>query len=993
MVSNIHYIELYIQGQLVELDSQKSLNLRIQNQLWTPEKVSTTQAEWSYSFSIPSTPNNDKILGYANVPSKKNKFHQRYDAEVYADGELLFKGSLTIGKYKDNHYECNLVNVKINTLEDIFGEDVLTDMEWYVPFDGAPTINEVNNDMSTKYFFPFVSYGVFQKVPSTIEGGIEDYTPKHDMDKYNKWWVETFYPSMNVVEMMRKCYENKGYDVGGNVFNDVNLSNIYASCNLADDQAPIYNLGNQRFGDLWLSVKWDNYISVGGRLNYLGSYLQDLNFPIEKVAAAINSEGYSANNIEYNYSTVTIWNMLNGINNPNHNLTIHYPTYMYDPGEKLIVIPSDGWYKIDLQASATLSGNGTTFTAPQWTNTFRQGDEFKQRDVTINRNWDQCPLEIQLIRNYDENLELIKGSRNVRYYTGDPNETTYTYRGSGYTGGTYQNKVEWVTDAPHQYHYGAENPTNNSLTRRKKESTPTLSDGSGGGTSSGGGSTGGGTWGGGRRDSSSSSGVVTRAGANDDMWGGSRNPSSYYSNGYSTSLDDHNAVQPYDQSVSEAFICGFTTMWNGRASVMRNGYSWASASGRKNEVFANVKGLEYREEYNGTVATVETDYCKNTYANARGYCYASNGTMNNAVIQCCVWLNKNDVLELVAVQRDYDGQKYATKVEADLRITAISTRSETRLRNDPYWNFYSTTEFPKDLNLFNFTNKETKVSDWIKNVQTAFNLEITQNGNSIDINTQQGINKDITYAVNIDDRVNSNTIETERIDYPRDMSVKYKIDKEEWGFELTVPQDHINDDDWYEWGDEGWQVVQLNDDAYETSSQNIQTNFSYTYYDTFNYRYVDKDGNESSDVKGIRIPVIEKSEYMAEGYGFEEAMAHDGYSLTQRFWYRQEPSQDSVWLASWMEEQVYLSYPTNSFNSFNLSYKLSEKSILSEYFNIHPILSSNYVNVEVYLTPKEYKEIKSGAMVKLNSDLHYISEISGYDPSGSNPTTLKLVVK
>ena len=32
----------------------------------------------------------------------------------------------------------------------------------------------------------------------------------------------------------------------------------------------------------------------------------------------------------------------------------------------------------------------------------------------------------------------------------------------------------------------------------------------------------------------------------------------------------------------------------------------------------------------------------------------------------------------------------------------------------------------------------------------------------------------------------------------------------------------------------------------------------------------------------ITIPVIEKAEYMAEGYG-DEAMKHDGYSMTQRF--------------------------------------------------------------------------------------------------------------
>ena len=105
MISNQHYIELYVQGQLVELESQESLNLRINNVVFNPTQTVTKEAEYSYSFDIPSTPNNDKIFGYANVLSKTNKFHTRYQAEVYADGTLLFSGSLTIRKYSSKMYE------------------------------------------------------------------------------------------------------------------------------------------------------------------------------------------------------------------------------------------------------------------------------------------------------------------------------------------------------------------------------------------------------------------------------------------------------------------------------------------------------------------------------------------------------------------------------------------------------------------------------------------------------------------------------------------------------------------------------------------------------------------------------------------------------------------------------------------------------------------------------------------------------------------------
>ena len=77
----------------------------------------------------------------------------------------------------------------------------------------------------------------------------------------------------------------------------------------------------------------------------------------------------------------------------------------------------------------------------------------------------------------------------------------------------------------------------------------------------------------------------------------------------------------------------------------------------------------------------------------------------------------------------------------------------------------------------------------------------------------------------------------------------------------------------------------------------------------------------------------------------------------------------------------------------NLSYKTSENSILTQYFNITPYLSANYVTVEVYLTPDEYKMIKNGCMIRYDSDLYYPIELSGYDASGQNPTELKMMKK
>ena len=52
---------------------------------------------------------------------------------------------------------------------------------------------------------------------------------------------------------------------------------------------------------------------------------------------------------------------------------------------------------------------------------------------------------------------------------------------------------------------------------------------------------------------------------------------------------------------------------------------------------------------------------------------------------------------------------------------------------------------------------------------------------------------------------------------------------------------------------------------------------------------------------------------------------------------------------------------------------------------------SNFATVDLYLTPFEYTMLKNFAMAKIDNDLYLVSEITGYDPTGTNKTTLKLI--
>lgn len=981
MISARHYIELWVNGKMVELEDQDSLGIRLNAVLFNPTKVTTTKSEYSFSFDVPSTPNNDKIFNYANNLSRLNKFHGRYSAKVVADGDEIFNGSMIIEKYDASKkmYSCNLVNVKTNTLEDIFKEKKLTDYKWMIDYSGATTINAVNNDMSSKYYFPFLSYGVFQKDYVSSDQVGNTYTSKFLIDKYCKFYHSSFFPSINVSEEIRQLFEKEGYTVNGSLFTDPWLSNVYSSVNLNDEQVPMYNVGNPLFGKVDISFHWDNKSSVLSDNSHTsnignGGIVQDLSYPFYRVDGRMTdlSQFHGDTAIEYNFDKILLYGMLDSKNNKSVTVSSNTKSYMYDPNEMVIVIPTDGWYKITFECrNISLDKSKTTFKAKQWNATYNSKDAFEKREMTITKDsFDTCPLEIQLVKNYDNNVELIKGDTNIVYETGNPNDKTYTIKGSGYTGSTLDNRYEWRTSFPHQELQGATSPTktNNIVT------TVISNQNSGFGNQSlGGGFNGGGSFGGGNKKPSTS-----------------YLSAKYKSLGYVSS----DGMFPYDQAVSTAFICGYSSMGSECVSVMRRGYSWSRLSSVYNNILATVSGMTLLYAESGQTKEKATQYQTNTYKNASHTLTKTKSSNNGSFsVTCLTYLKRNDILEPMAIQRDYEGQRYAYSLDGRLTVQAITNRGEEALRNDKYFSASSPTEFPTQLNLFDFTNNETKASDWISNIQKAFNLEIRTEGNTVTIDVKKTPNSRIGYAVDIDDRINQYEAESEYISYPRSMSVKYKINKDEWGFEKTVSQDHINDADWYDYGDSGYTVIQLNDDTYETSSQDIQTDFSYTYYDIFKFKNVDVNGNEGTEEKLILLPVIELSQYMADGYGYDEAMKHDGYSLSQRFWFRQKPSTDGVYLHDNLHEFVKFSIPTNHLDDFNLSYKDSEKSILTEYFTCNPMLDSNYVNVEVYMSPSEYKDIKNGSFVHFDSDLYVVSEMEGYDPSGIDKASLKLIKK
>ena len=972
MIYKSHYIELWVNGNLVELESQDSVNVRFNNVLFDPTKISSTQAEYSFEFELPCTPTNNKIFNYANDLAKLNKFRPRWNAELLADGNVIFKGTLTLNGVKNRMYSVNLVSVKVYSLDDIFGDAVMTDIKlpngdnWEIPFLGAGfdstpyTIDFYNKECverrNNEVCFPLISYGVFAKDPVDKDDVGSTYTSKYDIDKYNRWYVESFYPSLNMLETMKKAFEWKGYTVGGDAFQDTLLKEVFMSTNLADGQDPTYNLANPKFGKAELNVGWTTPIDGS-------AYTQSLNFPYFRIGGGMDEQGKFVN-YNWNFDEVQLYDMLS-----EGNVNVPSSSYMYQPNEHIIVIPADGFYKITLSGTSSLN-TSTSFQANQWY--IGEGAEMDMGEVEIPANGRKfMPFEIQLVRNYDDNLELIKGENNFILGDGVPLHTTVL------DDGNITNYWSIYSTFPHEkcgsaWYYG-DNPVLKGSFLDWYYAPVT---------------------------------DITRFG--DELNKSLYNFDSGNNMGY---LFNNGDIMAYDPAVSPIFICGFSSMGNdnggGCASVIKNGYSWSkTVSERYDGLYpqygywkANTsRRVDGVPDWN--ITTVTSTHNQNSYDGSFNY-FSSNENAINGKIECLVHLNKNDVLQLYAVQRNYthdgDQVQYSVSANYNLTIEAISNKSWDVVKR---YTATAPTDFDTDLNLSNFLNKEKKISEWVQNIADAFNLELIQDGNSIQINTKKKYAFDKT-AVDVDDRVNSNEAESSAIDYPKSMAIKYKIDKDEWGFERSAvanaggDESILDKDGWEKYADSGYTVITLNDDTYVTSKSEKSLQFAYTWYWDFKWYEVDADGQQNPyrDPVVLKIPCISKYTYMIDGYNYEESMKHDGYGLAQRFWFRPKPTECFVYTETYPKERISIYTTANKYNEVNLSYKDTERSLLTEFFNISAYLSSNYVTIEVYLNPTEYNRLKNGALCRFDKDLYEVVEIGGYDPSGKEPTELKLMKK
>ena len=977
MLRKIHQVDIIVNNQPIELYDAEKLNLRINNVIFKPEEITSKNGEYSFSFEIPATPNNNKIFNFGNNMSKLNKFNTLYDCEVNVDGINIFTGTLRLSDTTEDKYICNLISLKVNKIEDIFGDTMMNELDWKIDFDGTSTINTYNMDDSGDkgVYFPLVCYGAFQKDPEKDYGNdIYKFTDLLQIDKYNKWYWDSFHPSFKLIELVRRCFEHKGYKLNGDILKDPYFRQMHVSEYIDSSQNPLYNLNKDNIGKLYVSGRfWPSFI--GGRRSFGASsatastsnttILTDLEYKKDFVYRTKDT---------YDFDRIYIHDVFAvpaAIDDPTQYHSMNWPgpsnDYIYRKANKnstsgFIQIPADGLYTIELECSVDVEKCFSdtpsiyyTYEKPKWNGEFGDDAGAAYDTITISdpskKNFDWMPVEIQLLRNTDT-TELI-------WTAGDILSSDAGYTNTG--------KCQYPHEAnDNKYIEGGQ--------KGNKIYTSTS----------------------GRR------------------YGGNRANQSLGDRYYV----DKGTTIAYDPKVNPGFICGFTTQ-NKSCAVLKNGRSWDPSVEDFNHTHYRQPGYK-RAIWSGTTsngynASELTDFNTNTLDCPNTDYWSQSSNQGHGRVTCVIELKKNDILYLKVITKCLnemyeittgshgpnstsshkigDGT-YNPEITYNLKITPYTNKT------DKYLNMENMYYLPSDavkeagwgtkLNLGRFLNSKEKMSDFINNFIKTFNLQYNQVGQNVFINKYKMDMVTIRNEVDIDDRVITSEAQAERIDYPGYMQVKWAIAEDEAGAYRSIDTvEHQGANNWKDYIDRGSDKIQM-DTTNESKTDTIESKFSYCWYQDFTYLDYDRSTRTANGhTATFRLPLIAKDEdFIVQSV---DSMKKDGLSLKQRLWFRDQHTQET--LEMWNGQEARVTIPVPEYNGCTLNFRNQKGSLLDNYFNVTPRTDSNYLTVECYLTPTEYIMLKNGSFCKFDDDLYLVSEIVGYDPSGTNKTELRLIKK
>lgn len=351
-------IELYIANRLCDLGGS-DLAITLKRQFINPAELNTKDAQKSYSITLPATSTNNEIFSYINVEEVGDKFRIYDNARLYIGGILILDGKFMLSEITRKGYKGNLGVPAKKTAKDVFGDITLNNAgNWKIDdFRGFESVSEYNQKENSPVIFPLALYGLLPKTAK--ENGV--FTNKNIYDNSVTLGLDDFLPSVNCLEMLKKVFNNSGYNLSGTALTDDRLANLYMSYKNPNEYQFDWGVSTMKLTGSWGHAK--------------------------KITNALETQ-YKINKDRKQY----VCNIFDSRN--------HEPRIGDDIGGNIsikdnrtnIVIPRSGLYKVHLRCTLVKVDDNITPAG-------RMGVKYG----TLN----DSPTEIHLVKNLDKDLSEV----------------------------------------------------------------------------------------------------------------------------------------------------------------------------------------------------------------------------------------------------------------------------------------------------------------------------------------------------------------------------------------------------------------------------------------------------------------------------------------------------------------------------------------------------------------------------------------------------------
>lgn len=346
------YINLYLDNKLVDIN--EDTEIKIKKEFQDPEELIIKEITYTYEMELPTSLRNKKILGFLDAVDVRQKFNRVYDAELYANDILVMRGKFIVNEIDKENYKGNLYVPEKKELKDILGDRTLRELIPHKKYiNDWEDITKINNyvagiqgygaslppvDQRDNHIcFPYVLYNwPYNKFDTTL-GRYQQTTNYND----SNFDLNTTLPAFNVLSVLKDIFASEGYNLIGNVFDNIKFTDLYQSYSSAWDdykktkQTPYY----LKFHCSWGLRKYSQQL----RRQNTSSSAEEFNDDRFKFGADIPL--YSNNSV------------ISGVVNKYEMMKTSDDT-SFSKEAKTIIIPVSGWYQIHTNGTLNIPDRG-----------------------------------------------------------------------------------------------------------------------------------------------------------------------------------------------------------------------------------------------------------------------------------------------------------------------------------------------------------------------------------------------------------------------------------------------------------------------------------------------------------------------------------------------------------------------------------------------------------------------------------------------------------